>query len=115
MTEVAAGQTHTLAVTSTGQLYSFGDNYYGELGNATDNGNSTVRSTPGLVTLPGATGGVEAPPPAAVSASRSPRQASSMRSARTRTVSSATRPTENTQSPNPTPTLVTLPLAQMAA
>ena len=59
VTEVAAGQTHTLAVTSTGQLYAFGDNYYGELGNATDNGNSTVSSTPALVTLPGATGGVK--------------------------------------------------------
>jgi alpha-tubulin suppressor-like RCC1 family protein len=56
--QVAAGVDHGLAVTSTGQLYAFGDNYYGELGNATNNGSDTANPTPTLVSLPGATGGV---------------------------------------------------------
>jgi alpha-tubulin suppressor-like RCC1 family protein len=34
--EVAAGRYHSLAVTSSGQLYAFGDNNWGQLGNATE-------------------------------------------------------------------------------
>ena len=56
--QVAAGEEHSLAVTSTGQLYAFGDNYFGQLGNATNNGTSNPNPTPALVSLPGATGGV---------------------------------------------------------
>lgn len=37
VTQLAAGDGHSLAVTSAGQLYAFGDNRYGELGNATNN------------------------------------------------------------------------------
>ena len=58
VTQIAAGEDHSLALTSTGQLYAFGDNYYGELGNATNNVTQNPNPTPTLVTLPGATGPV---------------------------------------------------------
>ncbi|MBV9323582.1 MAG: hypothetical protein JO352_07360 [Chloroflexi bacterium] len=58
VTQVAAGASHSLAVTSTGQLYAFGQNEYGQLGNATNNGTTTATPTPAVVSLPGATGGV---------------------------------------------------------
>jgi len=58
ITQIAAGEEHSLVVTSTGQLYAFGDNVAGELGNSTNNGMSTANPTPTLVTLPGATGPV---------------------------------------------------------
>ncbi|HUY67187.1 MAG TPA: hypothetical protein VMV06_10250 [Acidimicrobiales bacterium] len=48
VTAVAAGQYHSLAVTSTGAVYAWGDNATGQLGD-----NSTTNSTvPVLVTLP---------------------------------------------------------------
>jgi alpha-tubulin suppressor-like RCC1 family protein len=56
--QVAAGGHHSLAVTSTGQLYSFGGNYNGQLGNGTNNGPDSSNPTPTLVVLPGATGPV---------------------------------------------------------
>lgn len=56
--QVAAGETHSLAVTSTGQLYAFGSNYYGQLGSTGGNGQSGANPRPSLVTLPGATGPV---------------------------------------------------------
>ena len=56
ITRVTAGGTHSLAVTSSGQLYAFGLNGFGQLGNATNNGTSTANPTPGLVTLPGQVG-----------------------------------------------------------
>ncbi len=55
---VAAGSYHSLVLTAGGQLYAFGDNYEGELGNATGNHTSNVTTTPTPVTLPGASGGV---------------------------------------------------------
>jgi alpha-tubulin suppressor-like RCC1 family protein len=58
VTEVAAGGFHSLAVTSTGQLYAFGENRYGQLGNATNEETTNPNPTPALVTLPGATGPV---------------------------------------------------------
>jgi alpha-tubulin suppressor-like RCC1 family protein len=60
VTQVAAGSHHSLAVTSSGQLYAFGRNYYGELGSATHNGTNEPNPTPTLVGLPGATGVVTA-------------------------------------------------------
>ena len=51
ITQIAAGANHSLAVTSSGQLYSFGVNYYGQLGNATNNNTSTPNPTPALVPL----------------------------------------------------------------
>ena len=56
--QIAAGTQHTLVVTSTGQLYAFGDNSYGQLGIATNSGMSTANPTPALVSLPGASGPV---------------------------------------------------------
>jgi alpha-tubulin suppressor-like RCC1 family protein len=56
--QVAAGVGHTLELTSTGKLYAFGDNYYGELGTATNNGFSSPNPTPELVTLPGQSGAI---------------------------------------------------------
>ncbi len=32
VTQIAAGGDHSLALTATGQLYAFGDNRYGQLG-----------------------------------------------------------------------------------
>lgn len=53
--QVSGGLDYSLAVTSTGQLYAFGDNDYGELGSATNNGpfNFGPNPTPMLVSLPG--------------------------------------------------------------
>ena len=56
VTQVAAGENYSLAATSSGQLYAFGNNYYGQLGNATNNGTNNPNPTPVLVTLPGQTG-----------------------------------------------------------
>jgi len=58
VTQIAAGGGHSLALTSAGQLYAFGDNHYGQLGVATNNGNDEPNSTPMPVTLPGASGTV---------------------------------------------------------
>jgi hypothetical protein len=58
VTQVAAGSDDSFAVTSTGQLYAFGNNDYGQLGSATNNGTSNANPTPTPVTLPGATGPV---------------------------------------------------------
>ena len=56
--QVAAGNDDSLAVTSTGQLYAFGLNDYGQLGITTNSGTEDPNQTPALVSLPGATGGV---------------------------------------------------------
>ncbi|MGO9794366.1 MAG: hypothetical protein ACLP8S_34030 [Solirubrobacteraceae bacterium] len=58
VTQVAAGYDHSLAVTSSGQLYAFGENYHGQLGGATNNGTAAANPTPTLVTLPGGSGTV---------------------------------------------------------
>jgi alpha-tubulin suppressor-like RCC1 family protein len=58
--QVAAGERHTLVLTSTGDLYSFGENGYGQLGVTTNSGSIGVaNTTPALVSLPGATGSIE--------------------------------------------------------
>ncbi len=49
---MAAGNDHSLAVTSTGQLYAFGENNYGQLGSASDSGTTNANPTPTLVALP---------------------------------------------------------------
>ena len=56
--QAAAGSNHSLVLTSSGQLYAFGYNWYGQLGNATNNGTLTPNATPTLVGLPGAIGPV---------------------------------------------------------
>jgi len=58
VTEIAAGGKDSLALTATGQLYAFGDNFYGELGSATNNGTGNPNPTPALVSLPGQSGPV---------------------------------------------------------
>ena len=58
ITRVAVGQDHSLVVTSSGQLYAFGSNYYGQLGNATNSGILTANPTPAIVGLPGQSGPV---------------------------------------------------------
>ncbi len=50
--QVAAGFAHSLALTSTGQLYAFGLNEFGELGNATNNGTANPNPTPTPVRSP---------------------------------------------------------------
>jgi alpha-tubulin suppressor-like RCC1 family protein len=55
VTEIAAGAGHSLAVTSTGQLYAFGYNDSGQLGSATNSGTLTANPTPVLVGLPAGT------------------------------------------------------------
>jgi len=65
-TEIAAGYEHSLVLTSSGQLFAFGENRYGQLGSATNNGTSDPNPTPALVPFPTgttvdtATSGVEA-------------------------------------------------------
>ncbi len=56
VTQVAAGSYSVYALTASGQLYSFGANNYGQLGNATNSGTGKANPTPTEVTLPGATG-----------------------------------------------------------
>jgi hypothetical protein len=57
--EVAAGLLHTLALTESGQLYSFGANNDGQLGRKTTHGpGEWANPTPALVTLPGQDGPV---------------------------------------------------------
>jgi alpha-tubulin suppressor-like RCC1 family protein len=58
VTQLAAGYGHSLVLTSSGQLYAFGINNYGQLGSTTNNGTSNPNATPTLVTLPGAVGTV---------------------------------------------------------
>jgi alpha-tubulin suppressor-like RCC1 family protein len=50
--QVAAGEYHSLVLTSSGQLYTFGANHSGQLGD----GGTASRSTPEAITLPGARG-----------------------------------------------------------
>lgn len=47
-TAIGAGDGHSLAVTSTGSIYAWGENDYGQLGDGT----TTARSVPVLVQLP---------------------------------------------------------------
>lgn len=58
--QVAAGARHSLALTSTGQLYSFGDNEFGQLGRAANAETTTPNPTPAQVEIPGLDGTVVA-------------------------------------------------------
>ncbi len=51
VTAIAAGEFHSLAITSTGQVYAWGENSSGQLGN----GSTTNSNTPVLVSLPDGT------------------------------------------------------------
>jgi alpha-tubulin suppressor-like RCC1 family protein len=109
VTQAADGAGFSLAVTSTGQLYAFGWNYYGELGNPTNEHSFEPNPTPTLVNLPGATGGVTQ---AAAGASdsfavTSTGQLYAFGENRLGQLGSTTN--NGTGNPNSTPTLVTLP------
>jgi alpha-tubulin suppressor-like RCC1 family protein len=54
--QIAAGSSFSMALTSTGQIFTWGDNRFGELGVATNSGTTNGVFTPGPVALPGATG-----------------------------------------------------------
>ena len=54
--QVAAGDYHSLALTASGQVYAFGDNQKGQLGNSVNLESSAANPTPRLVSLPGASG-----------------------------------------------------------
>jgi alpha-tubulin suppressor-like RCC1 family protein len=56
--QIAAGFSHSLALTSSGQLYAFGSNEFGQLGSAAHSGTTTPTPTPTLLSLPGASGPV---------------------------------------------------------
>ncbi len=58
VTQIAAGFDHSLVLTSTGQLYAFGENEFGQLGTKENAETLTPNPTPTLVGLPGATGPV---------------------------------------------------------
>lgn len=120
VTEIAAGSLHSLVMTSTGQLYAFGDNQFGQLGNATNEGTEEPNPTPTLVTLPGAIGPVTQIAAGGFHslALTSTGQLYAFGENRYGQLGNATN--ENTEEPNPTPTLVTLPgatgpIAQIAA
>ena len=56
-TQVAVGG-HSLVLTATGQLYGFGDNFFGQLGSFANTGTNNPNPTPTVVTLPGEIGPV---------------------------------------------------------
>ena len=111
VTQVAAGELHSLALTSSGQLYAFGDNYYGQLGSTTNNGTSKATPTPTEVTLPVASGPVIQIAAGAYYslALTSSGQLYAFGSNRYGQLGSAGN--SGTDNPNPTPMLVSLPEA----
>jgi alpha-tubulin suppressor-like RCC1 family protein len=56
VTRVAAGAQYSLALTATDQLYAFGTNTWGQLGNATNVMTTRPNPTPTRVLLPGQVG-----------------------------------------------------------
>ncbi len=56
VTQIAAGSDFTLALTATGQVFAFGDNNYGQLGNANNSGTTTANPSPTQVPLPSSAG-----------------------------------------------------------
>lgn len=60
VTQIAAGHDHSLALTSTGELYSFGGNRYGQLGRETNVETGEPNPLPARVELPGLQGSVVA-------------------------------------------------------
>jgi alpha-tubulin suppressor-like RCC1 family protein len=109
VTQIAAGGAHSLAVTSTGQLYAFGSNYSGQLGNTTNGGTEEPNPTPALISLPGASGPVVQIAAGADHslAVTSTGQLYAFGLNEFGQLGSATN--NGTMNPNPTPTLVTLP------
>ncbi len=112
VTAIAAGNSFSLVVTSTGQLYAFGENDYGQLGNADNDKALEPHPTPTLVTLPGEDGPVIQ---VAAGSDHSLALTSSgqLYAFGKNTYGGLGNATNNgTPTPNPTPTLVTLPGAR---
>lgn len=57
--DIAAGSFHTLVLTDENQLYSFGKNTLGALGNSTNLNNQEANPTPTAVSFPGGVGQIE--------------------------------------------------------
>ena len=51
--EIAAGYEDSFALTTAGQLYAFGWNYFGQLGRTINSKSSAPNPTPGVVQMPG--------------------------------------------------------------
>jgi alpha-tubulin suppressor-like RCC1 family protein len=58
VTHIGAGWVHSLVASSDGQLFAFGYNRYGELGNQINMTTNNPNPTPALVTLAGLTGDI---------------------------------------------------------
>jgi alpha-tubulin suppressor-like RCC1 family protein len=52
VTQLAAGNDHSLLVTASGQLFAFGSNEFGQLGVAGNSGTTTPNPTPTLSSCP---------------------------------------------------------------
>ena len=57
ITAISAGQEHSLALDATGHIWTWGFNYYGELGNGTTTGSSTPVEVTGLANVTAVAGG----------------------------------------------------------
>lgn len=109
VSEVAAGTYNSLAVTASGQLYSFGYNYYGELGSTTNSGTTNPNPTPTLVTLPAAVGSVTQVAAGETHALVATTSGQLYAFGDNQLGQLGTTTNSGTTNPNPTPTLVTLP------
>ncbi len=122
VTQAAAGGAFSLAVTESGQLYAFGENFWGQLGNTTNDETSKPNPTPMLVTLPGEVGPVTQAA-AGGAFSLAVTESGQLYAFGENINGELGNPTNNLAKelkPNPTPTLVTLPgevgsVAQIAA
>ena len=109
VTQIGAGAADSLALTASGWLYAFGDNFFGQLGSTTNNGTFNPNPTPTLVSLPGASG------PVTQIAAGGGQSFALTSSGRLYAFGFngfgelGNTTNNNTPSPNPTPTLVTLP------
>jgi alpha-tubulin suppressor-like RCC1 family protein len=111
LVQLAAGGDFSLALTASGQLYAFGDNRFGQLGDKTNNGGDSANATPTLVRLPGATGRVVqiAAGAAHSLALTATGQLYAFGDNRFGQLGDAA--SEGTEAANPTPTLVSVPAA----
>jgi alpha-tubulin suppressor-like RCC1 family protein len=109
VTQIAAGAFHSLALTSTGQLYAFGENLFGELGSATNSGTEKPNPTPTLVSLPGATGPVTQIAAGGFFSLAATSTGQLYAFGHNRLGELGSTMSNGTDTPNPTPTLVSLP------
>src|SRR5262249_50186604 len=59
-TQVAVGADHSVPITATGQVFTFGSNEWGQLGSARRHGTSHLNVRPEPILLPGDTSGARA-------------------------------------------------------